>query len=89
MVDQASKIFVKTNFILEKKLKFSDGLNSFFIENEEWLGRTGGTYGKLFLTVLDWLQLVEWILVMGFCERHSSNYLIVAIALILEAFGNT
>jgi hypothetical protein len=38
IIDQASKIFVKTNFILEKKLKFSGGLNSFFIENEEWLG---------------------------------------------------
>jgi signal peptidase II len=38
-----------------------------------------GAYGKLFLTVLDWL--VELDIGYGFCERkHSSNYLIVAIA---------
>lgn len=95
LIDQVSKIYVKTNFIL------GDGFNVFgldwfqihFIENEgmAWGTKIPGTYGKLILTVFRIFAVtgIGYWLWDAVERKKSSNYLIVAIALILAgAFGN-
>jgi lipoprotein signal peptidase len=69
-------------------LKFSGGLK-LYLENEgmAW-GLKSRSYGKLFLTVLDWLQLWNWIL-LDCRKKTQSNYLIVAIALIWQSLLET
>ena len=53
LVDQLSKIYIKTNFILGEEVKVFDWFKIFFIENEgmAWGTEIPGEYGKLFLTV--------------------------------------
>ncbi|WP_158730322.1 MULTISPECIES: lipoprotein signal peptidase [unclassified Flavobacterium] len=92
IVDQASKIYIKTNFVLGEEVKVFNWFKILFIENEgmAWGVQIPGAYGKLFLTLFRigavggigyWL----WDSV----KKKSSNYLIVAISLILVgAFGN-
>jgi signal peptidase II len=64
-----------------------------FIENEgmAWGTKIPGTYGKLFLTLFRLAAVggIGYWLWDSVKRKHSSNYLIVAIALILAgAFGN-
>jgi len=92
LVDQLSKIFVKTNFILGEEVQVFSWFQIHFIENEgmAWGTKIPGEYGKLVLTVFRlvavtgigyWLWDVE--------RKESSPYLITAIALILAgAVGN-
>jgi signal peptidase II len=92
LVDQVSKIYIKTNFILGEEVEVFKWCKVLFIENEgmAWGVKIPGAYGKLFLTLFRigavggigyWL----WDSV----KKKSSNYLIVAISLILVgAFGN-
>lgn len=94
VIDQATKIYIKTHFILEEKIKVlgQNWFQIFFIENEgmAWGVEIPGTYGKLFLTVFRLLAVCGigyWL--HDAVKRNSSRYLIVAIALILTgAFGN-
>ena len=60
LVDQLSKIYIKTNFILGEEVKVFDWFRIYFIENEgmAWGTEIPGQYGKLFLTVFRLLQLV-------------------------------
>lgn len=93
LVDQVSKIYIKTNFVLGEDVEVFSWFKISFIENEgmawgtvipDWLG------GKLTLTVFRILAVggIGWWL-WDAVRRHSSNYLIVAIALIFAgAFGN-
>lgn len=93
LVDQVSKIYIKTNFILEEEIRVFDWFRIVFIENEgmawgtkipTWLG------GKLALTLFRLLAVTA----IGFwlwdsIKKNYSNYLIVSIALILAgAVGN-
>jgi signal peptidase II len=92
LIDQFSKIFVKTNFILGEEVEVFSWFKILFIENEgmAWGTQIPGEYGKLFLTLFRliavsaigyWLWMAE--------QTNGSNYLLVAIALIFAgALGN-
>lgn len=94
VIDQVSKIYIKTHFIIEERIKVlgQNWFQIFFIENEgmAWGVEIPGQYGKLFLTIFRILAvggIAYWM--HDSVKKHGSNYLIVAIALILTgAFGN-
>ena len=93
LVDQVSKIYIKTNFILGEEVEVFKWFKILFIENEgmAWGTKIPGEFGKLFLTLFRLVAVVGigyWL--WDSVERkQSSNYLIVAISLILAgAFGN-
>lgn len=93
LVDQISKIYVKTNFILGEEVEVFNWFKIHFIENEgmAWGTQIPGTYGKLFLTLFRLVAVggIGYWLWDSIERKHSSNYLVVAIALILAgAFGN-
>ncbi|GGA69849.1 lipoprotein signal peptidase [Flavobacterium palustre] len=93
IVDQISKIYVKTNFILGEEVEIFNWFKIHFIENEgmAWGTQIPGTYGKLFLTLFRLVAVggIGYWLWDSVERKHSSNYLVVAIALILAgAFGN-
>ncbi|KQB43403.1 Lipoprotein signal peptidase [Flavobacterium daejeonense] len=93
LVDQISKIYVKTNFILGEEVEVFNWFKIHFIENEgmAWGTQIPGAYGKLILTLFRLVAVggIGYWLWDSVERKHSSNYLIVAIALILAgAFGN-
>lgn len=93
LVDQISKIYVKTNFVLGGEFEVFDWFKIHFIENEgmAWGTKIPGVYGKLFLTLfrLAAVSGIGYWLWDSVERKHSSNYLIVSIALIFAgAFGN-
>ena len=53
LVDQVSKIYIKTNFILGEEVEVFNWFKILFIENEgmAWGTEIPGQYGKLFLTL--------------------------------------
>jgi signal peptidase II len=92
LVDQVSKIYIKTNFVLGEEVSVFSWFKILFIENEgmAWGTEIPGAYGKLFLTIFRLVAVTAigyWL--WDSVRKNSSNYLIVAIALILAgAFGN-
>lgn len=94
IVDQVSKIYVKTHFFLNETIFVFD-LNWFrihFIENEgmAWGAVIPGDYGKLILTVFRIFAVcgIGWWL-WDSIRTKQSKYLVVAIAFILAgALGN-
>ncbi len=92
LVDQVSKIYIKTNFVLGEEIRVFNWFRILFIENEgmAWGTVIPGEYGKLILTIFRILAVVGigyWL--WDAVRKHSSNYLIVAVALIFAgAFGN-
>lgn len=92
LVDQVSKIYIKTNFVLGEEVNVFSWFKILFIENEgmAWGTKIPGAYGKLFLTIFRLLAVSAigyWL--WDSVQKKSSTYLIVAIALILAgAFGN-
>jgi signal peptidase II len=93
LVDQASKIYIKTNFILGEEVAIFSWFKIYFIENEgmAWGTKIPGEYGKLFLTVFRLFAVagIGYWLWESVTRKHGSNYLIVAISLIMAgAFGN-
>jgi signal peptidase II len=94
LVDQISKIYVKTHFIEGEWFRVlgMDWFRIHFIENEgmAWGAQIPGSYGKLILTLfrivaVGGIGLWLWDSV----KKNQSPYLIVSIALILAgAFGN-
>jgi len=92
LVDQVSKIYIKTNFVLGEEINVFSWFKILFIENEgmAWGTEIPGAYGKLILTLF---RLVA-VSAIGYwlwdaVRKNGSTYLIVAIALILAgAFGN-
>lgn len=92
IIDQVSKIYIKTNFMLDEEVKVFDWFRIHFIENEgmAWGAEIPGSYGKLFLTLFRIVAVagIAWWLYDSVKKRYS-DYLIVSIALILAgAFGN-
>jgi signal peptidase II len=93
LVDQISKIYIKTNFKLDEAVNVFSWFQIRFIENEgmawgtkipAWLG------GKITLTLfrIGAVVGIGWWLADS-VKKHMSPYLIVSIALILAgAFGN-
>ena len=93
LADQLSKIYIKTNFVLGDEVEVFSWFRIHFIENEgmAWGTVIPGTYGKLILTIFRLLvvPLIGYWLWDSITKKHSSNYLIVAISLILAgALGN-
>jgi signal peptidase II len=92
MVDQYSKVFVKTNFILGEPVQVFSWFKLLFIENEgmAWGTVIPGEYGKLFLTVFRILAVFAigyWL--WDSTQKEKSKYLIIAISLIFAgALGN-
>jgi signal peptidase II len=87
IVDQVSKIYVKTSFVLGEEVEVFRWFKILFIENEgmAWGTEIPGTYGKLILTLFRLVAVggIGYWLWDSVEKKHSSNYLIVAIALIL------
>lgn len=92
VLDQVLKIYIKTNFLLNDEIIFFDWFRIHFIENEgmAWGVELPGDYGKLALTLFRIVAVfgIGWWLNDSF-KKGASNYLIVAIALIMAgALGN-
>jgi len=92
VIDQYSKVFVKTNFILGEEVKVFGWFKFLFIENEgmAWGTVIPGEYGKLVLTVFRIIAICAigyWL--CDSTKKEKSNYLLVAICLIFAgAMGN-
>ena len=92
LVDQISKIYVKTHFTLHEKVEVFSWFKIFFIENEgmAWGAEIPGAYGKVILTSFRIVAvggIGYWL--YNAVKIKSSNVLIFAISLILAgAFGN-
>ncbi|TRX16235.1 lipoprotein signal peptidase [Flavobacterium franklandianum] len=94
LVDQVTKIYIKTNFILGQEVEVFKWFKILFIENDgmAWGTVIPGVYGKLFLTLFRLVAVggIGYWLWDSIERKNSSNYLIVAISLILAgAFGNS
>ena len=92
LIDQISKIYIKTNFFINEEVKVFDWFRIHFIENEgmAWGAEIPGEYGKLILTLFRIVAVagIAWWL-WDSVKKKASNYLIVAIALIFTgALGN-
>ncbi len=91
-IDQISKIYVKTHFVLHEKVEVFSWFKILFIENEgmAWGAEIPGIYGKLFLTTFRIIAVAGigyWL--YDAVRKRSSGILIFAISLILAgAFGN-
>jgi signal peptidase II len=92
LVDQISKIYIKTHFVLGEEVNVLSFFKILFIENEgmAWGTQIPGAYGKIILTLFRLCAVTGigyWL--WDAVKKDSSNYLVVAIALILAgAFGN-
>ncbi|HEX8562315.1 MAG TPA: lipoprotein signal peptidase [Flavobacterium sp.] len=92
IVDQCTKIYIKTNFVLGEEVSVLSWFKILFIENEgmAWGTVIPGAYGKLILTIFRILAvtgIAYWL--WDSVKKNSSNYLIAAIALIFAgALGN-
>jgi signal peptidase II len=94
LVDQFVKIYIKTNFVYGEpgQIDVASWFKILLIENEgmAWGAKIPGEYGKLILTVFRILAVFGigyWL--YDASTKHSSNYLMVAIALIFAgAVGN-
>jgi len=92
LIDQISKIYVKTNFYINEEVKVFEWFRIHFIENEgmAWGAEIPGEYGKLILTLFRIIAVggIAWWL-WDSVRKKASNYLIVAIALVFTgALGN-
>jgi signal peptidase II len=91
-VDQISKIYIKTHFVLGEEVVVFNWFKILFIENEgmAWGTQIPGSYGKIILTLFRLVAvtgIAYWL--WDAVRKQSSNFLIVAIALIFAgAFGN-
>ncbi len=94
LIDQISKIYIKTHFVLSEEIKVL-GLDWFrihFLENNgmAWGKEFGGRSGKLFLTLFRMVAIVGigyWL--FGAIKSKSHKILIIAISFIFAgALGN-
>lgn len=92
LVDQVSKIYIKTHFVLGEEVNVFQWFKILFIENEgmAWGTEIPGSYGKIILTLFRLVAVTGigyWL--WDAVKKNSSPYLVVSIALILAgAFGN-
>ncbi|MDO5607369.1 MAG: lipoprotein signal peptidase [Capnocytophaga sp.] len=91
-IDQASKIYIKTHFMLNQDVPVFSWFKIYFIENEgaAWGAKIPGQYGKLILTLFRIVAVfgIGYWLVKSIRELRP-KVLIVAISLIFAgALGN-
>lgn len=92
LIDQLSKVYIKTHFVLGESVDVFNWFKIVFVENEgmAWGKKIPGTYGKLILTLFRLVAIV----VIGYWLWDSARkkvpaILMVAISLIFAgAFGN-
>lgn len=92
LIDQISKIYIKTNFTLYEGVEVFSWFKIYFIENEgmAWGAKIPGTYGKLALTLFRLVAIVGIGYWLWDCTRKKlPNLLIVAVSFIFAgALGN-
>ncbi|MDN3595780.1 lipoprotein signal peptidase [Zunongwangia endophytica] len=92
LIDQISKIYIKTSFMLGEEVKVLDWFSILFVENEgmAWGTKIPGQYGKLALTLFRLVAIFGigyWL--VDSIKKNGSRILITSIALIFAgAFGN-
>jgi signal peptidase II len=92
LIDQISKIYIKTNFLYGEEVVVFDWFRIHFIENNgmAWGAELGGKTGKLILTVFRLFAIVGigyWLYTS--VKKNAHSILIVAISLIFAgAMGN-
>lgn len=92
ILDQWSKIYIKTHFLLDEEIYVFKWFRIHFIENEgmAWGMELPGDYGKLALTLFRIVAvggIAYWL--YDSVKKRASNFLTVAISLILAgALGN-
>jgi signal peptidase II len=92
LIDQISKVYIKTHFSLGDGVRVFDWFQILFVENKgmAWGVDIPGQYGKLLLTLFRLVAIVGigyWM--WDSIRKGASRILIVAIALIFAgAFGN-
>lgn len=92
LIDQISKIYIKTSLSLEESIKVFDWFRIAFVENEgmAWGAKIPGQYGKLVLTIFRLIAIVGigyWL--WDSIRKKQSKILIVSISLIFAgALGN-
>ena len=92
LIDQISKIYIKTSFVLGEEVKVLEWFSILFVENEgmAWGAKIPGEYGKLLLTLFRLGAIVGigyWL--WDSVRNNGSRILITAIAFIFAgAFGN-
>jgi signal peptidase II len=92
LIDQISKIYIKTTFMLGEGFDVFSWFKIHFVENEgmAWGAKIPGEYGKLFLTLFRLLAIVGigWWL-WDSVRKNAPRVLIVAVAFIFAgAMGN-
>lgn len=92
LIDQISKIYIKTHFILGEEVSIFSWFKIYFIENAgmAWGAKIPGYYGKLILTLSRLIAVTGigyWL--YDTTKKEGSSLLIIAIAMILAgALGN-
>lgn len=92
LVDQISKIYIKTNFLYGEEVVVFDWFRIHFIENNgmAWGAEFGGKTGKLFLTIFRLIAITGigyWL--VSSVKKNAHNILVIAISLIFAgALGN-
>ena len=92
IVDQWSKIYIKTHFILNEAVTVFSWFQIYFVENEgaAWGTKIPGEYGKLILTLFRIIAVIGigyWL--VSAVRKQQPKILIICISLILAgALGN-
>lgn len=92
LIDQISKIYIKTHFSLDEKVQVFSWFKIYFVENEgmAWGAKIPGKYGKLILTIFRLVAIVGigyWL--WDSIKKGMAKILILSIALIFAgALGN-
>lgn len=92
VIDQWSKIYIKTNFLMDQEVFVFDWFRIHFIENDgmAWGVEIPGDYGKLFLTLFRIVAvggIIYWLI--DSIKKKAPNLLIISISMILAgALGN-
>jgi len=92
LIDQISKFYIKTHFVLGEEIQVLDWFSILFVENEgmAWGTKIPGEYGKLALTLFRLVAIAGigyWL--WDSVRKNGSRVLILSIALIFAgASGN-
>ena len=92
IIDQLTKIYVKTNFLYGEEVVVFEWFKIHFIENNgmAWGAEFGGKTGKLFLTIFRLIAITGigyWLYTS--IKKNAHNLLIIAVSLIFAgAMGN-